>query len=242
MTLLLLAGTGEARQVAWGLSLRGVDAIASLAGATKSPETYAVPTRVGGFGGRGGFEHYLEYKNISAVLDVTHPFAMQISLRSAEVARQLGIPYCQLLRPAWQAEPGDDWTHVIGETGVVGVIPAGGRVFLATGRQTLRCFAPLSDCDLTLRVVDPQPDPFPLPNGRYLVARPPFTVESEIALFQDLNIDWLVVKNAGGEASYAKLLAARELGIKVVMIERPPQPKTPHVGTVEAALAWVDGL
>ncbi|WP_323782624.1 cobalt-precorrin-6A reductase [Thalassovita sp.] len=242
MTLLLLAGTGEARQIAWGLAARGVDAIASLAGETKSPETYAIFTRIGGFGGREGFEHFLECENISAILDATHPFAMQISLRTAEVAGQRGIPYCRLLRPAWQAEPGDDWTHVIGETGVVGVIPAGARVFLATGRKTLRCFAPLSDCDLTLRVVDPQPEPFPLPNGRYLVARPPFTLESEITLFQDLDIDWLVTKNAGGEASYAKLLAARKLGIKVAMIDRPPQPNMPSVATVDAALAWVDGL
>ncbi len=242
MTLLLLAGTYEARQVARGLAERGLAAIASLAGETRSPEALAIPTRIGGFGGRAGFEAFLDREGITAILDATHPFAAQISHRTAQVARDRGLPYCQLLRPAWQAAPGDDWRHVADEAEAASRIPAGSRVFLATGRKSLDRFAQLSDCDVTLRVVDPQPGPFPLPKGRYLVARPPYRLEDERALLAELKVDFVVTKNAGGTGSYAKLLASRELGTPVLMIDRPQQPEGLRVATVEEALNWAEDL
>ena len=242
MTLLLWAGTAEARQLARGLADRGIDAIGSLAGETKSPEPLAIPTRIGGFGGREGFAEFLEQKGISAILDATHPFATRISHRSAEVARQNGLPYCQVLRPEWVAGPGDDWTHLRDEKEAAQHIPTGTRVLLATGRKSLDRFAQLSDCDLILRVVDPQPEPFPLPNGRYLVARPPFSVASEKALFAELGVDIIVAKNSGGVRAYAKILASREMGIPVLMIDRPEQPDAQKVATVGEALKWVERL
>lgn len=242
MTLLLLAGTFEARQVARGLAERGVVAIASLAGETRTPEALAIPTRIGGFGGREEFEAFLDREGITAILDATHPFAAKISHRTAQVARDRGLPYCQLLRSAWQPEPGDDWRHVVDEAEAASLFPSGSRVFLATGRKSLDRFAQLSDCDVTLRVVDPQPGPFPLPKGRYLVARPPYRLEDERALLAELKVDFVVTKNAGGTRSYAKLLAARELGIPVLMIDRPPLPDAPKVATVDEALNWVEQL
>ncbi len=242
MTLLLLAGTFEARQVVRGLAERGVDTIASLAGETRAPEPLAIPTRTGGFGGRAGFETFLEQGNISAILDATHPFAAKISHRTAQVARQRGLPYCQLLRPAWRAGPGDDWTHVADESEAAKHIPAGARVLLATGRKSLERFAQLSDCDVILRVVDPPAEPFPYPNGRYLVARPPYRLDDERALLAELRVDFVVTKNSGGTVAYAKLLASRELGVRVLMIDRPPQPEGCRVATVKEALNWVDQL
>ncbi|MFT7494057.1 MAG: precorrin-6A/cobalt-precorrin-6A reductase, partial [Alteromonas macleodii] len=59
MTLLLLAGTGEAKQIAWGLADTNVSVVASLAGVTRSPDPLPVTTRIGGFGGDDGFRSYL---------------------------------------------------------------------------------------------------------------------------------------------------------------------------------------
>ncbi|MCK0094675.1 cobalt-precorrin-6A reductase [Yoonia sp. F2084L] len=240
MTLLLLGGTGEARQIA--AHLRGTDAVISLAGATRNPETQPLPTRVGGFGGADGFERYLQDAGITAVLDATHPFAHKITERTARICRSLKVPYVQFLRPAWVAEPGDNWTQILDETEAAHHIPTNAVVFLGTGRQTLGRFANLVGREVICRQIDPPTDDFPFAGGRFLVGRPPFSVEDEVALFRQLGVDCLVVKNAGGAPSRTKLTAARQLGIPVLMIKRPAQGDWPVVDTVEAALDWVRAL
>lgn len=243
MTLLLLAGTSQAQELACELSERGTPAVASLAGATRAPKPLALPTRSGGFGGADGFRAYLAEAGISAVLDATHPFAHQISQRSARICADLGLPYCQLLRPAWQPQPGDDWTMVDHEAEAAQHIAPRSTVFLATGRQTLPRFANLSGCHLICRQIDPPDGPFPFDNGMFLIGRPPFTVADECDTFRRLGVDWLVVKNAGGVAPATKLTAARELGLRVLMINRPRQPSgVCRIKTVQEALDWVAAL
>lgn len=242
MTLLLLAGTGEARDVARALSERQVPAIASLAGVTRAPRPLGLPTRSGGFGGDAGFRAYLRDNAITAVLDATHPFADRVSLRSARICAEENIPYCQLLRAPWVPSPEDDWTILQDEAEAAKHIAPGATVFLATGRQTLHRFANLDRCRLICRQIDPPDGPFPFANGAFLVGRPPFSEEDEFRLFQQLGVDWLVAKNAGGSVPFTKFLAARRLGIRVAMIARPPQPDAPRVETVTEALDWVAGL
>ncbi len=242
MTVLLLAGTGEAKVLAQALADRKLAAIASLAGATRMPAPLALPTRTGGFGGDEGFRAYLKDSGISAVLDATHPFAHRISLRTARICAEENIPYCQLLRAPWEPSAQDDWTMLADETEAAHHIPPGSTVFLATGRQTLHRFANLGTCRLICRQIDPPDGPFPFANGEYLVGRPPFSQEDEYTLFKRLGVDWLVSKNAGGDTPFTKFLAARRLGIRVAMVARPTQPDAPRVDTVAQALDWVAQL
>ncbi|WP_322893658.1 MULTISPECIES: cobalt-precorrin-6A reductase [unclassified Yoonia] len=237
MTLLLLAGTGEARMIAQ--ALQGRDVIASLAGVTRDPEPLAVPVRQGGFGGEAGFRDFLAREHIHAVLDATHPYAARITARSAAVCAELGLPFCQVLRPAWVAEDGDLWTEIATEADAAAHIPMGATVFLGTGRQSLPGFANLAGRRVICRQIDPPEGPFPFAGGEYLVGRPPFSVADETALFHRLGVDWLVVKNAGGQASATKLTAARDLGIPVLMLARPALGDWPKVESVAAALDWV---
>ncbi len=240
MTLLLLAGSGDARRIAERLN--GVDVIASLAGATRDPAPLPVPTRSGGFGGEAGFRHFLTENGITAVLDATHPYAHRITVRTARVCAELDLPFLQYLRQGWAPEPGDKWTEIAREEDAAAHIPQGATVFLGTGRQTLEGFANLVGRRVICRQIDPPEAPFPFEGGEFLVGRPPFSVEDEIALFSQLKVDWLVVKNAGGAASRTKLTAARQLGIPVLMIARPPQGEWPIVDTVDAVLDWVRRL
>ncbi len=240
MTLLLLAGSGDARRIAEGLN--GVDVIASLAGVTRDPAPLPVPTRSGGFGGEAGFRQFLSENGITAVLDATHPYAHRITVRTAWVCAELHLPFLQYLRPGWTAEPGDKWTKIAREQDAAAHIPQGTTVFLGTGRQTLDGFANLAGRRVICRQIDPPEEPFPFAGGEFLVGRPPFSVEDEVALFSRLKVDWLVVKNAGGAASRTKLTAARQLGIPVLMIARPSQGDWPIVDTVDAALDWVRRL
>lgn len=242
MTLLLLAGTREAQEIARALGDAKRDVVASLAGVTRAPISLGIETRRGGFGGEDGFREDMHRRGITAVLDATHPFAHLISNRTARVCGQMGLPYCQLLRPEWTPEEGDQWTQVSSEEDVAPLVASGETVFLATGRQTLDRFSNLPHARIICRQIDPPERPFPFPNGEFLIGRPPFPVDKEVALFQSLGVDWLVAKNAGGEASKTKLTAARQLGIKVAMIARPPQPDGLKVTTVKEALQWVNAL
>ncbi|PIE14710.1 MAG: cobalt-precorrin-6A reductase [Rhodobacterales bacterium] len=243
MKLLLLAGTHEARQLAALLAQeRRVTAIASLAGVTRQPEPLPIPTRIGRFGGRAAFVEYLHREGIEALLDATHPFAAKISQRCAEVAREMGLPHLQLLRPPWRPRPGDDWHFIDHEGQAAEHIPSGATVLLATGSQSLHRFDNMPDRHLICRQIRAPKGAFPHENGEYLIGRPPFSVDQEIRLFKQRGIDWLVVKNAGGQMSQSKLLAARALGIPVLLINRPPAPDCARVETVQAALSWVRGL
>ncbi|MEM1374087.1 MAG: cobalt-precorrin-6A reductase [Pseudomonadota bacterium] len=240
MKVLLLSGTREAREVAAWLHAGNVPAIASFAGVTREPELPAIPTRLGGFGGREPFRAYLRSERITHILDATHPFAAAMSARAQAVAEEEGVAYRQLLRPEWAPGAGDRWTTLAREEDASSHIPEGARVFLATGRQTLDRFAGLAGRYLICRQIDPPERAFPFPNGEFLVGRPPFSVADEVALFRKLRIDWLVVKNAGGRMSATKLTAARQLGLPVAMIARPPQPPGERARTVEEAVAWLN--
>ena len=238
MTLLLLAGTGDARRIAQGLADFGVRALASLAGVTRDAAPLAVPVRTGGFGGDEGFRAFLQTEGVTAVLDATHPFAARITARSARICAEEGVPYLYHLRPGWVAGPQDDWTEIDREEDAARHIARDATVFLGTGRQTLERFANLEGRRVICRQIDPPTAPFPFEGGEYLIGRPPFSVARERDLFAQLGVDVLVVKNAGGAASRTKLTAAADLGLKVLMIRRPPPPDARIVDTVADALDW----
>ncbi len=240
--ILLLAGAGEARLIAEGLATAGFDAEASIEGSARMAASFAVPCRTGPFGGDAGFERYLRDEDIGAVLDATHPFAARVSNRTARICAERGLPYAMFLRPAWEPEAGDNWVDLAAEAGAAKHVPCGATVFLATGRATLTEFANLQGCDVIARQIESVEGDFPFEGGRFLVGHPPFTVEGERALFKQLGVDWLILRNAGGEAPRAKLIAARELGLRVGMIRRPNLPQAKVLPTVEIAMEWAFAL
>ncbi len=245
MKLLVLAGSGEARQLCERVQDRpGLEIVASLAGATRAPVPLGVETRIGGFGGRAAYRAWLETHGIEAVIDATHPFAHRMARRAAEVSAELGLPHLKILRPEWRPGPEDRWVMIDREGEAAAHIPPGATVFIATGRRTLEDYANLATDGrwLIVRRIDRPRGPFPLPNGEYQLARPPFSVEEEIAFFRERGVDWLIVRNAGGTGSWPKLAAARRLSLPVVMIRRPAPPDCPAVPDVDGAVAWLEGL
>jgi precorrin-6A/cobalt-precorrin-6A reductase len=238
MTLLVLAGTSDARTLLEGL--KDVDVIASLAGVTRSPVKLPVTTRKGGFGGVDGFRDYLVENKIKGMIDATHPFASIMTQTAAMVCAELGLPHVILQRPEWVKSPEDCWHFVDNVAETAKIIPVGATVFLGTGRKTLPEYTCLEGRTLLARVIDPPEAPVLAGfKGTFLIGSPPFSIAEEVALFQDKGVEWLVVKNAGGQKSRSKLDAARILGLPVVMINRPKLPDAHVVNTVEEALSWV---
>jgi precorrin-6A/cobalt-precorrin-6A reductase len=244
LSVLILGGTTEAsalvRRVADDARLAP---ILSLAGRTASPRPQPIPTRTGGFGGIDGLVRFLRDAPIEAVIDATHPYADQMSAHAVTACRETGVPLASLVRPEWQAEPGDRWQVVLdfeSAAHALGTTPR--RVFLSLGRQELHAFAAAPQHHYLARTIEP-PEREGLPPDLHLLqARGPFHREAELRLLADERIDVLVSKNAGGDATYAKIEAARLLGLPVVMIERPHKPAGHVLTDVEQAVAWLHGL
>ena len=213
----------------------------SLAGRTAEPLPQAVPVRSGGFGGVDGLAAYLRAGRIAALIDATHPYAAVISANAARAAEIAHVPLLALRRPAWKKQAGDTWTEVatIGDA-VTALGEAVRRVFLALGRKELAPFAAAPQHVYLVRSVDPVDPPLDVPQASYLTARGPFTEEADRALLETHRIEIIVAKNSGGAATYAKIAAARALGIPVIMLKRPALPEVETATTVEEVLAWLD--
>ncbi|GLQ34024.1 precorrin-6A reductase [Amylibacter marinus] len=236
---LVLAGTSEAREICHLLASQEIRAIASMAGVTRRPQTLHLPTRTGGFGGAAGFKAYLSAQKISWVLDATHPFAVQMSQTAASLCSEQNIPYLMLQRAPWTAQSQDQWHMIDDVSELPALIPEGHVVFLGTGRQTLMDYHILQGRRLICRVIDGPIGPFPFENGKYAIGTPPFSLEEEVDFLRRENVDWLVVKNAGGDGGRAKLDAARQLNLPVAMYRRKSIPSVRTVSTVRAALGWI---
>jgi len=243
MRILILGGTTEARRLAEAVAKRsGFDATLSLAGRTDRPLPLPLPVRTGGFGGAEGLAAHLREMGTDAVVDATHPFAERISANAAAACAAAGVPLCRIARPAWAPGPGDRWTEVADMAEAVRALgDAPRRVFLTVGRLSLPAFEAAPQHAYLVRTVDP-PDPPPaLPRLEVVTAVGPFGLEAERALLRDRGIEVLVTKNSGGTATRAKLDAARELGVPVVMVRMPDPPAGVTVAeTWEEALGWLE--
>ena len=239
MRLLLLGGTSEASELARCLAGHAdIEATLSLAGRTKTPAASPLPTRIGGFGGIEGLTAYLRENRTDALIDATHPFAAQMSAHALAAAQAAGVPLAVLTRPEWRALPGDRWREV-GDAAqaaqALGETPR--RVLLTVGRLGAAAFRAAPQHHYVLRSID-APDDLP-PRAELVLARPPFMLDDEIALMRAHAIEIVVAKNAGGDATRAKIDAARLRGLPVVMIRRPqPLARTALYG-VDAALDWI---
>ncbi len=242
--LLILGGTGDAVELAdQAMNLSGLEVINSLAGRTSTPKKLLGTVRSGGFGGEAGLVEYLQSAQIDLVIDATHPFAAQISWHVAGAAAKVGIPWLMLVRPGWERLAEDDWIEVDSIAAAVTAIPASSdRIFLTIGRQQLAPFASLTDRWCLMRSIDPPDSSILLPPGELLLDRGPFSLEQELELLQDYRIDAIVSKNSGGDATYAKIIAARELKIPVVMVQRPIMPEGEIVTDVAGAIEWLRAL
>lgn len=240
--VLVLGGTGEARDLAAALDAAGTPVTSSLAGRVARPRLPVGEVRVGGFGGVEGLADWLRTHRVRAVVDATHPFAAVISGNAVAAAEQVGVPLLRLERPGWSGRPdAGAWTWVDDSAAAAEATAGlGRRPFLTVGRQGLDAYVgPLAAHAVLARVVDPPEIEVPA-GWEVRLDRGPYTVEGETALLADRDV--LVTKDSGGEKTQAKLDAATALGVPVVVVRRPAAVRgTATVGTVDEVLRWLEG-
>jgi precorrin-6A/cobalt-precorrin-6A reductase len=241
--LLILGGTAEAAALAAAALARLGDRLAvttSLAGRTGHPAPLPGRVRIGGFGGAAGLAAYLAAAAIDLVIDATHPFAAQISAQAAVACAAAAVPRLLLERPPWQRHPLDRWVEVEHLAGAAAALPRlGRRVWLTVGARELGAFAGLGDHHFLVRLIAPPAVPLPLRSHEVILGRGPFNLAEERTILARHSIEVLVAKASGGAATEAKLVAARERDLPVVMVRRPPKPAGERVAGVAPSLDWL---
>lgn len=241
--ILVLGGTTEASALAQALATAQIPATLSYMGRVERPKPQPIPTRIGGFGGIPGLMAYLRGHQITHVIDATHPFAAQMSANAVHACAATGTPLLALTRPAWQPGPGDRWQSVPDMSAAVSALAGPPRrILLAIGGMHLAEFAAQPQHHYHLRLVDAPGEPPPLPDHKITLDRGPFSAEADEALLRTHRIDLIVSKNAGGTGSVSKLIAARTLGLPVLMIDRPILPPRRETHDPAEALAFARSI
>ncbi|MFD2648613.1 cobalt-precorrin-6A reductase [Devosia albogilva] len=239
MKILILGGTAEARELAGRLVAEGHEVITSLAGRTSDPILPPGALRMGRFGGIPGLSAYLRVAGIERLVDATHPYAGMISKNAVAAAQQTGVRLVRLMRPGWEPRVGQEWTLVETVAEAAAALPPGADVLLTTGHTGLETFLERDDCHFVIRLIETPALPIPQ-HAELLRTRPPYALADELALMQRHGFTHLVTKNSGGGQTAAKLEAAAELGVKVIMIQRPFYGPAMEVDSVEAAIAALE--
>jgi len=255
MRLLILGGTGDAKQLAQALikaavlSARALEIIYSVAGLVRAPQLECDVVS-GGFSQFGGLAAYIRQRKIDALLDCTHPYALAMSSKAVDAAIETGIACWRLERPEWQAQVADDWRMFSGWDELLTQVAQYRSVFISSGQlptSVLKYFegivsaADEPQTQLLRTAVAPEHE---LPSSmRWLKAIGPFELDAELALMREHRIDCIISKNSGGQATEAKLEVARRLGIPVLMLTRPLLPTCDmSFETLTAAQAHVERI
>ena len=236
MRILILGGTEEARQLADQLVSMGHEVITSFAGKTSEPMLPAGEIRTGGFGGPRGLSDYLLKNGIERLVDATHPYSVEMATNAVEAAKHTEVRLVRLTRPAWKEPQYAFWHHVETTQDAAAGLPKGARVLLTVGHRGLDVFLQRTDCSFVVRSIEPPERPLPV-HAQSLLARPPFFVGAETELMQFEGITHLITRNSGGVQTEAKLKAAQQLRLAVVMIARPQLPPAHEAPTVGRAIA-----
>lgn len=214
--ILLLGGVTEALAIARTL---GPQHVYSLAGVGRVPTDLTCEVRVGGYGGAEGLARYIRDEGIDLLLDATHPYAAQISQNAALAAAASNIPCWALRRPAWVAQPDDDWREVADWSELIEALAPFQRPLFTLGREPLEHLHEIPPEQFwTLRALDAYPG---TARCDVIGARGPFLIDDERKLFAQRRIDVLISKNSGSSATEPKLQVARERGVPVLILKRP---------------------
>lgn len=172
---------------------------------------------------------FLQQQQIVAVLDASHPYAVEISQSAIAAAREWQIPYLRYERPAVDIQLFPSVIQLDSfDTLLAGDYLRSSRVLLTVGYRPLQMFRSWHDRSTLFARILPSAIALEAATAsgftpdRLICLRPPIAAELERALWRHWEISLVVTKasgTAGGED--VKRTVATELGIPLVVITRP---------------------
>ena len=230
--ILVLAGTQDGREIAAGLREAGYEVIASVVSeyGRELVAQSGVPVQAAAMNEQE-LQQFVIQHGIRLMIDATHPYAVNVSRNARQVAANLHIPCLRYERP-------DSALPIYAKLVLAPdmqraaemAVGLGKTVFLTTGSHSLPLFRAAAagrDCRLIARVL-PQPEVIAdcIANGfspaDIIAAQGPFSQELNRELFRAYGADVMVTKNSGViGGTDAKIAAAIELGLMIVVVQRP---------------------
>ena len=241
VNILILIGTGDGLQLAKELGLRAEFNVHIFVDKrSRFRSNLKVVGEISSLRNEEFFLGFLIENGIEALIDASHPFDNETTELCKRVSKLADIKLTHFLRPSWTPTIDDNWTSVRTLDEAAKTIPDGSNVFIATGRIGLEKFSKLTSSKFFIRRLGKIKMHCPLDNGKFIYGDPPFSLKDELSLFRSLKIDILVIKNVGGEGSFAKVEAARAMNISVIMIERPQKPWANGIDIIPGIFKWMD--
>ncbi|HOV80612.1 MAG TPA: precorrin-6A reductase [Bacillota bacterium] len=233
--ILLLAGAAEGRDLAKKLVSNGFGVVACAA--TSYGEELLKDSGAETLGRRlssEDIENLIREKNIGALVDATHPYAQEVSRAAVQACRRTGTAYIRYQRPASQIKShplvykAKSYLEAAEKAAEMGEV-----IFLATGSKTLKVFLDAARKRKRKVVARILPDQESLRYCFELGLKPsdvvavqgPFSTGLNKEILRHYRASVLVTKDGGTAGGFAeKIAAAVELGIPVVVVERPEPP------------------
>ncbi|MDY3974268.1 MAG: precorrin-6A reductase [Veillonella caviae] len=173
----------------------------------------------------------IEEKDIRLLIDASHPYAAIVTATAREAADEMKIPFVRFERQEIPLPTYDKLYHVPNEAEAAQLAGTlGERIYLTTGSKTMHVFASapaLQDKEVWTRVLPTvevlqMMEDLGISPKRIIGMQGPFSYDMNRIMFADTKADVVVMKNSGlVGGSDTKLQAAMDLGLAVVVIDRP---------------------
>ncbi len=233
--ILIYGGTVEGRQVSDYLTRRKIKHV--LCVATKYGEEVLTPgaymTAHQGRMDREQMAEFMRLGNYRAVVDATHPYAVEASENIREACKTAGLEYLRYLRETdAQEENTADRIYVNSAEEAARYLEGQtGTVFLTTGSKELHVFAEtLTDLSRLFVRVLPSEEVIAscralgLEGKQICAMQGPFSADINEAMIRQAGARFLVTKDTGTSGGFwEKLEAAGRLGVQTVIIRRPQE-------------------
>lgn len=233
--ILVLAGTKDGRDIAQRLSMRGYEVLVSVTSSYGRQLISAQGLNVSAAVlDEKGIYDLIGAQGITCVIDATHPYAVNASINAMNACKALNVKYIRYERPVSKL-PEYAKLHTVfsHEEAAKKAVTLGKTIFLTTGSRSLKIYAQkLALKSNKIRIIARVlPDENVIKECINLGFTPrdiiamqgPFSHELNAAMFRDTNTDVVITKNSGQVGgSDTKFSAAIELGLHIVVVDRPP--------------------
>lgn len=179
-------------------------------------------------------EQFISDKKITAIIHASHPFAEELHRTIDVVAEKCEIPVYRLQRE-YPERIENSMIHYVNDYEDALTLlneKFNGKILLGlTGVQTIVKFENFWENNLSyFRILDRQSSidialKSDFPENQLILGYPNTSIEAEVELFQQKNIDVVITKESGNSGALSvKIDAAKQCNIPIIIIKKPELP------------------